>query len=171
MKTIQALLTIGGAILMLSACGASSVVSTPTEPASTPTVQATPPPTPTPDLVAIAGQAYLRAVTAVNAVGANVSKEEAPLKTYSALVKPERQWLAGLDTFQTALYKITWPPSVESQATALVAANQTTIGAVQDFVANPNAANWASDTSAGNAFSSASAAIRLALHLPPVSQS
>jgi hypothetical protein len=154
------------AVLMLSACGASTIATT--QPASTPTAApASAVPTPTPDLVAIARQAYSQAVSVVNGVDARVAAEEGPLKTYTALVKPERQWLAALETWQTALSKIAWPPTVQSAATALLASVKTEIRAVSTFVAHPNAATWKAEGTAGKATASAAAAVRLAFHLLP----
>jgi hypothetical protein len=115
---------------------------------------------------------YLQDVAVVNAVRTKVNAEEKALgvKPYRDFVKDDQEWLTALEAWQAALYKINWPASVQSQATALVAANQAEILAFQSFVASPNQATSNGENAPGQASSAAAAALRLALHLPPIVQ-
>lgn len=164
-------LSAAGLVVWLSGCGASSTVGsqspTPRPAAVTPTAT----PSPTVDPLVAAGQAYLQAVALVNAAGDQVAAKEKGRHPFAFFVAPEKQWLAAIEAWQTALYHISWPPSVQSQATSLVASVQSEIAAVQDFVGNPNAATWAADSRAAQTSSAAAAAVRLVLHLPPITQS
>jgi hypothetical protein len=131
---------------------------------------AVPPPTATPDLIATAGQAYLAAVGPLNAVGDKVAAEERALgtKPYKDFVKDDGQYLVAREAVQKVLYQIAWPPAVQGLATALVEAIQSDIGAYQDYAGNPDAATSDAEAAADQARSDAPAAVRLALHLPPV---
>ncbi len=151
----------------------SSTASSATIPAaSTTTAPATPTPQalPTEDPIAAAAAQYSPIVADLNVCGAQVSAEQSELPStaqYSALVPSSRELLACIQAFQAALFQISFPPSVSTQASALAATFQTDIADLQDFITNPDSTTWEAAMNAVAASTSASAAIRIALHLPP----
>jgi hypothetical protein len=174
---------LSAAAVSLASCGGSSTTapSAPTPyPAPTRTLAATsttapstptPQSTPTEDVIAAAAAAYSLWTGNYNAcvAGVNTAAETAipPNWEYSALVPSSHTWLVCEQVFQAALFQIPFPPSVSTQASAMAAAVQTDIASFQDFIANPDATTWQAVVDAQGASSSASAAIRIALHLPP----
>lgn len=158
------------AILMPSACGASTIATT--RPASTPTAAPTPPPTPSPtvDPIAAAAQFYVSTANTHNAAEGKVAKEEPAGTLYTKLAVTEKQSVAALMTLQNAIYSYSWPTDVQAQITALTSADEAGISAIQDFIADPGQTTWNADLATGQSATNATAAVRLALHLPPVAQ-
>ena len=162
----------GGLALAVAGCGSAPATSAATSVAA-PTPTAAPPtptPSPTVDPIAAAAQFYLNSANVFNAAENKVAKEEAPSQAYTKLVPDEKQSLAALEAWQNTIYTYSWPTSVQSQITALVAATQGNIQATEVFIADPDATTWNAETTPSNASNDAAAAVRLALHLPPLAQ-
>jgi hypothetical protein len=160
----------GAALITLGIAGCGAASATPAVRATaTPAPTATPTPAPTADPIVAAGQAYLSAITIYNVSVDKVNICEKPSQlTYKQAVPCEKEWLAAQEAFQKAIYAYSWPISVQSQITALAAAAQADIETTNNFIAEPDAATWNAATDTASA---ASAAVRLALHLPPVPSS
>ena len=170
-RLLPAALVLGA--LTIAGCGSAGPAGHPVAQLATgtPNVASTPTPVPTatPDVIAIAGQAYLANVAVINAVGDRVNAEEQaiPLTApFSALVPSERELLAGLQKWHAFTTSYPWPASVRTYAAALDAAEQTEITAIQEFVDDPTADTYGSLSTTNQTAGHAAAQLRLALYLP-----
>ena len=166
-RLLPAALVLGA--LTIAGCGSASPVAQfatgAPHVASTPT----PVPTATPDVIAIAGQAYLANVGAFNTVFFKVEAAERALPVTAALaafVPYEREYLAALEKWHTFLTSYAWPASVRDHASVLEAAQQTEITAVGEFVSDPSLDGLGSLNTTYEASTRAAQQLRLALFLP-----
>lgn len=166
-KLVPAALVLGA--LTLAACGSAGPVSQFAVGSPHVATTATPVPTATPDAIAAAGHAYLANVAALDAVFTKVGAEQQAIPItapFSALVPSERELLVALQKWHAFTVSYPWPASVQGHASELVAAEQTEITAIQEFVDDPTASTWDSLGPTNDAASRAAAQLRLALYLP-----
>jgi hypothetical protein len=171
MKAIQALLTIGGAILMLSACGASSATSTPTRPAPTPTAEATPPPTPIPTLSPVAlREDYLALVAPYNVAIDTSYKHYDKLPNYPSQKQLDAvcaPMASATQAYIDGVLRIPWQPSMLADVHALATAAGL-FNADLNNDGNPTVSAWSTKLLQDNSTASTAAnVLRADLRLPP----
>ncbi len=127
-------------------------------------------PVPTGGDLATAATQYNAAAAAYHQCGntwaAAVQQFATPVN-YPDFVPASRDFLVCLQTFKTALYQISYPANVGTQATSLAASVQTDIDALGEFIAAPSPEAW---QNFGGAFTSSKyveAAVRTALNPAP----
>ncbi len=174
-----ALVFLLAAAVYVAGCGGSSKTTssqTPGSTASSATVAATstttssatgaPTSGSTAGPVGSAYEQYKAQVTTVNACHDKVYGQlaELPQADQDTALSLIGQWLNCLQTFQDALSHIQFPASVSSQVSALSAADQAWIAALQNLIANPNSDTVKAAQDAGTASATAAANLQVVFH-------